>query len=83
MKNQQIAIIGAGNLGKALINGLLENQLVSPDQLYATRRTASSLKSFEELGVHVSDNNREVAQKANLLILAVKPYNIQDRKSVV
>lgn len=77
MKNQQIAIIGAGNLGKALINGLIENKLVEPNQLYATRRNLLSLKAFEDLGVQVSDNNREVAQQAKLLILAVKPYNIQ------
>mgnify|MGYP002620119731 CR=1 FL=1 len=77
MINQRIAIIGAGNLGKSIINGLINNQLVSPNQLYATRRNCFDLQTYRDKGIHISDNNKAVAQEATILIIAVKPYNVQ------
>jgi pyrroline-5-carboxylate reductase len=77
MQHRNIAIIGAGNLGKALIYGLLDEQLVKPKELFATRRSSDALQSLKERGVHVSTNNQEVASQARILILAVKPYNVQ------
>jgi pyrroline-5-carboxylate reductase len=73
----KIAVLGTGNLGKALINGLLDNELVGADQLFATRRNIAALEVFRSKGVTISMDNKEVVQAATILILAVKPYNVQ------
>lgn len=77
MINQKIAVIGAGNLGKALINGLIDNALVPAENLYASRRNVQTLEEFRAKGVHVTSDNRMIAASAGILILAVKPYNVQ------
>lgn len=77
MNQSAIAIIGTGNLGKALINGLLEHDLVRPEELFATRRNTAPLKFLSDRGVHVSASNKVIVPQARILILAVKPYNVQ------
>jgi pyrroline-5-carboxylate reductase len=70
-----IAIIGAGNLGKAMAHGLLDNGF-PPEQLFLTRRNLSALEEFRVKGCHISNDNLAVAEEADLIILAVKPYNV-------
>lgn len=77
MENKKIAIIGAGNLGRALVNGLLDNQTVAPGDLFVTRRNSASLQDLADKGLTVSSDNKAVAKQSDVLILAVKPYNIQ------
>jgi pyrroline-5-carboxylate reductase len=70
-----IAIIGGGNLGSAIAEGLIKSKFVKPNQLIVTKRNTSTLSHLQKLGVHVTSNNKEALQKATLIILAVKPYN--------
>jgi pyrroline-5-carboxylate reductase len=77
MEHTSIAVIGTGNLGKALINGLLEEQLVQPANLYATRRNLDALFGLTAKGVQVTSDNKKAAAQARILIVAVKPYNVQ------
>lgn len=76
--NKKIAIIGGGNLGMAMAEGLLKSGFVSPEHLMITRRNIQSLQHFEDKGVLVSDSNEEAARYAELLILAVKPFQVKD-----
>lgn len=73
MKQHIIGFIGAGNMARSLAGGLLNNgwnrdKLIlsdpSPDQ-----RSAVS----ETLGLTVLDNNTDVATRADVLVLAIKP----------
>lgn len=71
---QSIAILGAGNLGSALLRGLLDagvpaNQLRATD---ANPERAAQLRA--ELGIAVDANNRDAARSADITILAVKPH---------
>lgn len=76
--NKKIAIIGGGNLGLSMAEGLLKSGFIAPEHLMITRRNIRSLQHMEERGVLVSDNNAEAARYADLLILAVKPFQIKD-----
>lgn len=76
--NKKIAIIGGGNLGLSMAEGLLKSGFVAPEHLMITRRNIHSLQHMEERGVLVSDNNAEAARYADLLILAVKPFQVKD-----
>jgi len=76
-KELQLAIIGTGNLGKALAMGLINSGRV-PESITATRRNKSSIKDLAELGARVTDDNQKAVQNADLIILAVKPYNYKE-----
>lgn len=76
MINTKIAIIGCGNIGISLLQGLLKDQRISPGNIIATRRNIGELSYLKESGVHLTSDNIEAIQKSGLIIVAVKPYNL-------
>lgn len=77
LENQTVGIIGAGNIGRALIGGMIRGELLAPDQVIATRRTRSALDALAEQfpGLHTSTNNVEAADRATVLLLTIKPQS--------
>ncbi|MBS1563814.1 MAG: pyrroline-5-carboxylate reductase [Bacteroidetes bacterium] len=76
--SRKIAIIGGGNLGTAIAEGLIQSGFVMPKHIIITKRNVSTLHGLERQGVLVSDDNREAVRIADLVILAVKPFQIDD-----
>ena len=76
--HNKIAIIGGGNLGAAMAEGLVSSGFVAPGNLIVTRRNITALKSLEEKGVLVSNNNTEAVNYANWIVLAVKPFQVKE-----
>jgi pyrroline-5-carboxylate reductase len=76
ISNVKIAIIGCGNLGTSIANGLLMRSDFDPNNLTLTKRNTSSLAEFEAKGVHVHTDNASAARYADLILLGVKPYNV-------
>lgn len=74
--NKKIAIIGGGNLGTAIAEGLIQSGFSKPESLIITRRNPKPLQALEQKGCLVSNNNREALRFADLLILAVKPFQV-------
>lgn len=72
--NKKIAIIGGGNLGSAIAEGLISSGFSKPEHIIITRRNIKPLLPLEQQGVLVSNSNNEAVQFADLVILAVKPY---------
>ncbi len=72
----KIAIIGCGNLGTSVANGLLMRADFDPKNLTLTKRNTSSLAEFEAKGVHVHSDNSAAAKYADVILLGVKPYNV-------
>ncbi|MBC6366043.1 pyrroline-5-carboxylate reductase [Algoriphagus sp. AK58] len=72
----KIAIIGCGNLGTSIANGLLSLEGFSPSQLTLTKRHTESLSEFSSRGVNVHSDNLSAAREADLILLGVKPYNV-------
>lgn len=73
-----IAIIGGGNLGASLAEGLLEGNFVSPANLYVTRRNLQSLFPLQQRGVHITDQNLQAINNAQYIVLAVKPFQLKE-----
>lgn len=76
--NNKIAIIGGGNLGSAIAEGLIQSGFVQPKHILVTKRNIGTLQGLERSGVLVSDKNEEAVRYADLVILAVKPYQAND-----
>ncbi len=78
LESKRVAILGAGNIGAALIGGILKGGVAARDHLIATVKTK---ERAEELAAKYSitvtaGGNREAAQGADLIILAVKPVTL-------
>jgi len=76
--SQKIAIIGGGNLGTAIAEGLLDSGFVLPENLTITRRNTALLQSFKDRGVQVVSDNAKAVAQADFVLLAVKPFQIKD-----
>lgn len=74
----ELSIIGGGNLGQAIADGLLSTGYITAGQLTITRRRPERLGRFTDLGVTVTDNNRQAVATADMVILAIKPFQILD-----
>ncbi len=70
----KVHIVGGGNLGVALAIGL--SKFCSDAAVTVTRRNVEQIRFLEKLGMQVSsDNNFEISQ-ADIVILTVKPYQV-------
>ena len=76
MKNKTIAILGAGMMGKAILNGLLRAGHPKKS-LRATTRTKEGARALsKELGVPVTLDNAEAAAAADIVVFALKPMTL-------
>lgn len=76
--SKKIAIIGGGNLGTAIAEGLLKSKFCKPADITITKRKIVTLEKLKEIGVHVTSENAEAVSNSELVILAVKPYQVAD-----
>ncbi len=66
--------IGCGNMGGALMRGILKKQILETDQLIASDlSTSSTAKLHDELQIEVTQDNKAVVKQADFIVLAVKP----------
>lgn len=71
-----IAFIGAGNMARAIIGGLLENGFAAAN-IWAAEPDASRLQDLAEQGLKTTSDNNEAVAAADMVILAVKPQIMQ------
>ncbi len=75
--SRRIAVLGAGRIGEALISGLLSSGWRGPGDIVAsTRRPERVTDLSERYGIHVTSSNVEAASGAALVVVAVKPQDI-------
>jgi len=74
IKGRSVGFVGAGNMGEALIKGLLAANLVPAEAIHATDVRLERLKELNrQYGIQVSSDNAELIRRADIVILAVKP----------
>jgi pyrroline-5-carboxylate reductase len=76
--SEKIAIIGGGNLGTAIAEGLLKSHFAEPSDIIVTKRNTSTLHGLKEIGVLVTEDNKSAVQQASVVILAVKPFQVKE-----
>ena len=79
LQNKTIAFIGAGNMGEALIRGLLAAKAITPAQIIATDVRAERREYFiKSFGVRASADNAMAVKAADIVLLAVKPQQMNE-----
>lgn len=74
----KIAIIGAGNMGGALARGLANGSIVATSDIYVSNPSVAKLEALksEFPEINVSTSNCEAVAKADMVVIAVKPWKV-------
>jgi pyrroline-5-carboxylate reductase len=75
---KKIAVIGGGNLGSAIVEGILKSGFSKPADITVTKRNITTLEALKVKGVKVIADNNKAVQSADIIILAIKPYQVKD-----
>ena len=75
-----IGMIGTGNMGSAILRGIVDASYVKASQIIAFDASSRRMNELEEdiPGIQLARDCLEVAEKADLIILAVKPIYVKD-----
>lgn len=77
--DKKLVFIGAGNMARAIVRGLLRKSLADPAQILVTDISEAQRISFsEEFGVQAGSDNAGAARQADVLVLAVKPQSFNE-----
>ena len=76
--SRKIAVLGAGRIGESLISGLLSSGWREPSEVAATTRRAERVAELRErYGIEATLSNHDAAAGAALVVIAVKPQDIE------
>lgn len=75
----KIGFIGLGNMAKAMIGGMLQEGVVEREDVVGSAKTEATLERIEEeFHIATFKDNRQVAEAADVIVLAVKPVFLQE-----
>ncbi|MFD1851233.1 pyrroline-5-carboxylate reductase [Oceanobacillus bengalensis] len=77
--NKSILFLGAGSAAEAIISGIIKGKVVSNNQLFVTNRENEERLSYlqERYQVICSRHKEELISKADIIILAMKPNDLE------
>lgn len=79
MFDKIIGFIGGGNMGSAMIGGILNSSLATSSQVIASAHTAATLEQLRtRWGIETTPSNETVAERSDILFLAIKPNKFDE-----
>ena len=77
LKDKTISMIGTGNMGEAIVSGLISSKSAAAENIICTDVREDQLESVKEkYGVAVTTNNLDAVKASEIIIYAVKPQII-------
>jgi len=75
----KISFIGGGVMGEAMLAAILDKGLAKPEAIWVSDVSQARLESLEQkYGVAVTGNNRQAAERGEVVVLAIKPQNLAE-----
>lgn len=74
---KRIAILGGGNLGKAIAMGLASTEQYDANHILVTKRKLHGTDELEAMGVQTSTDNRKAVAESDLILLCVQPKQLK------
>ena len=86
--SKKIGFIGCGNMGSAIVGGLIKSGFEKPENIIVSTKTEQSAsRLYNELKINTTIDNKLVVKESDILFLAVKPnmYKgiIEDVKNLI
>ena len=77
LTNKRLGFVGGGNMAEALVKGLLASSLVASKNIFISDLISDRLEYLsKEYKVKTTSDNRELVEKSDILVLAVKPQTV-------
>ena len=77
--DKKIGFIGGGNMGEAMINGLVKSGLCEPEAIWASDVREARLRFLEDTyGVNTTMDNEALFDGVDIVVLAVKPQQMDE-----
>lgn len=78
MSAEKLGFIGVGNMGEALLRGIVASGLMLPADILASDVDSKKLSQLRnELGIGIAGSNCKLAEQADIILLALKPNIIK------
>ncbi len=75
----KIGFIGTGNMASAIMGGIIKKQLIPAEEMIGADLSAPGReRAKSQFGIHVTASNQEVVEKAEVIVLSVKPQFYAD-----
>lgn len=76
----KVAIIGAGNMGGAIARGLANGHYIKAEEITVSNPSQPKLDLLkaEHPHIHITNSNKEAAEGADIVIIAVKPWKVEE-----
>ena len=75
-EDRRIAVLGGGNIGRALARGWARSGVRRPEEITVTRRQVDRLETMAAEGFRVTGDNRAAVSSARTVVLAVQPQQV-------
>lgn len=77
--DKKIGLVGAGNMGEAIINGLIKSGLSMSAQIWASDVRGARLRQLKDTyKINITQDNTELFGRVDIVILAVKPQHMDE-----
>lgn len=73
----KLGILGVGNMGGAILMGMLKQAAVSSKDVVIYNRSPEKIEKFVELGVSVAKDELDLVSNSDILLLGVKPKDFE------
>lgn len=75
----KLGFIGTGNMASAIMGGIIGEKMISAEEIIGADLFAPGREKVkEQFGIQVTEKNQEVVEKAEVIILSVKPQFYED-----
>ena len=72
--NKRIGFVGCGNMGKAMLQGIVESNIIKKENIIVSTKSNESKNDIERIfNVRTTLDNKEVVKNSNIIFFAVKP----------
>ena len=78
MNVKKVGFLGSGQMAEAIARGLIEAKIVVADQVMASDISEARREVFESFGAMATADNLDVVRACDVLLVAVKPQNLND-----
>ncbi|MCK9222290.1 MAG: pyrroline-5-carboxylate reductase [Limnochordia bacterium] len=78
LEGERLVVFGAGNMGKALLSGVLSAKLFPEEQILVVEKLEAKRAEVAQLGIQTTTDLAFACSFGTILVLAVKPKDIPD-----
>jgi pyrroline-5-carboxylate reductase len=75
---KKVAILGGGNIGLAIANGLINSNLFPAENIYLTRKKIELIKEYSEKGFKLTKDNILAVRNSDVILIAVQPQQLNE-----